>query len=174
MLVHELTIDLRASWVLCCCCLMLTSFFKYFFLFLPCGKVYASYFLKELVCQLSTEYVFHRDLPVFFLLLLLRWLVFVVVVWLQLKGLFCFVLFFYLGGVFLLKCDTTEIFSCIFSFFSDCKSYRGNWTLSYHKYNLWLWSLLTGQNHSPKTTELSGNIWNLLRIQHLDASKTVL
>lgn len=33
-------------------------------------------------------------------------------------------------------CKTAGISNCIFSFLSDSKSYRRNWTLSYHKYDL--------------------------------------
>lgn len=79
---------------------MLTSFFKYFFLFLPCGKVYASYFLKELVCQLSTEYVFHRDLPVFFFIVVVKVIGFCsccVVTVEEGSFLFCFVFLFRWG-----------------------------------------------------------------------------
>lgn len=38
-----------------------------------------------------------------------------------------------------------------FLFFTplDREPYRRNWTLSYHKHNIWFWSLLAGQNHSP-------------------------
>lgn len=48
-------------------------------------------------------------------------------------------------------------------FLADCEPHWGNWTLSHHKHNFWLWPLLSGQNHSSEAAKLPGDFWIVLK-----------
>ncbi len=48
-------------------------------------------------------------------------------------------------------------------FLADCEPHWGNWTLSHHKHNFWLWPLLSGQNHSSEAAKLPGHFWIVLK-----------